>query len=67
MLTLKVDGMTCGHCVQSVTKVLSSIPKVEKVSRVDLAAGVAVVEGEPDAQAVIAALAKAGFPARVNP
>ncbi|MGP0629692.1 heavy-metal-associated domain-containing protein [Nitrospina sp. 32_T5] len=33
--TLKVDGMTCGHCVETVSKAVSSIPGVSKVD-VDL-------------------------------
>ncbi|MCF8720650.1 heavy-metal-associated domain-containing protein [Nitrospina gracilis] len=33
--TLRVDGMTCGHCVETVSKAVSSIPGVSKVD-VDL-------------------------------
>ncbi|CCQ91539.1 Copper chaperone CopZ [Nitrospina gracilis 3/211] len=33
--TLNVDGMTCGHCVETVSKAVSSIPGVSKVD-VDL-------------------------------
>ena len=36
--TIIVSGMTCGHCVNSVTEELSKISGVEKVE-VDLASG----------------------------
>ena len=28
-LTLSIDGMSCGHCVQTVTKALSGVPGVK--------------------------------------
>jgi copper chaperone len=40
---LKIEGMSCNHCVLSVREALESVPGVEKAS-VDLAAGTAVVE-----------------------
>ena len=30
-VTLKVDGMTCGGCVASVTRVLKAVPGVDRV------------------------------------
>lgn len=41
--TLKVQGMTCGHCERTVREVLEGAPGVRS-ARVDLAAGRAVVE-----------------------
>ncbi len=41
--TLKVGGMSCGHCVMAVTKALRSVAGVED-ARVDLQAGSAVVQ-----------------------
>ena len=41
--TLKVDGMTCGHCVQAVTKALKGTEGVSD-AQVDLQAGRAQVE-----------------------
>lgn len=41
--TLKVDGMTCGHCVQAVTKALKGTEGVSN-AQVDLQAGRAQVE-----------------------
>ena len=37
-LTLKIDGMTCGHCVSSVTEELTAVPGISHVE-VTLAAG----------------------------
>ena len=38
MKTIKVNGMSCGHCVASVTKALEEMDNIENVS-VDLEAG----------------------------
>jgi copper chaperone len=38
--TLKIEGMTCGHCVMSVTKELSKLPGAADV-KVDLASSTA--------------------------
>lgn len=37
-ITLNIDGMTCGHCVSSVTEELSAVPGVNNVE-VALSAG----------------------------
>jgi hypothetical protein len=42
--TLKIEGMTCDHCADSVRKALLACPGVEAV-QVDLAAGGATVSG----------------------
>lgn len=60
-----VNGMTCGHCVSSVTEELSSLEGVQSVS-VDLQAGgtsrVMVVSSKPiPAEAVRAAVSEAGY------
>jgi copper chaperone len=41
--TLKVDGMSCDHCVKAVTEALQSVSGV-RTAEVDLGAGRAVVE-----------------------
>lgn len=58
----KVEGMTCGHCVSSVTQEVSTIAGVLSVN-VDLASGnVAVESREPlDTQDVAAAVEEAGY------
>lgn len=60
-----VDGMTCGHCVSSVTEKVTAIDGVESVS-VDLNAGgtsrVMVVSSQPISAAQIdAAITEAGY------
>ncbi|MBO9524342.1 MAG: heavy-metal-associated domain-containing protein [Nocardioidaceae bacterium] len=57
-----VTGMTCGHCVASVTEEVREIPGVTDVD-VDLASGSLVVtSADPlDAAAVRAAVEEAGY------
>ncbi|MFV2029625.1 heavy-metal-associated domain-containing protein [Neisseria sp. S1] len=64
-VTLNIEGMTCGGCVNSVTRVLEAIEGVEKV-QVDLASGRAVIniaEGKTDTTQLIEAIENAGFDA----
>ena len=63
--TFSVDGMTCGHCVSSVTEELNAIPGVQDVV-VDLHAGASspvtvVSEGPLPEDAIAAAVAEAGY------
>lgn len=58
----QVDGMSCGHCVQMVTKAIVAQDPAAKVD-VDLSAGVVTVEAGLDDAAVIAALDEAGYDA----
>ncbi|WP_431944721.1 heavy-metal-associated domain-containing protein [Micromonospora marina] len=60
--TYQVNGMTCGHCVNSVSAELSALPGVTDV-QVDLAGGrVTVTSRNPlDVDAVRAAVDEAGY------
>jgi len=60
--TFTVTGMTCGHCVRSVTEEVSDIPGVLDV-QVDLATGRLTVSSTTplDASAVRAAVEEAGY------
>ena len=60
--TWTVTGMTCGHCVASVTEEVTEIDGVESVD-VDLATGaVTVTSAEPlEDDAVRAAVEEAGY------
>lgn len=60
--TYTVTGMTCGHCVASVTEEVREIAGVEDVA-VDLASGaVTITSTEPlDDAAVRAAVEEAGY------
>lgn len=66
--TLKIDGMSCGHCVARVKKALEGVPNLAVVT-VDV--GSAKVGGEPTSlsdiiDAAIRALDEAGYAARVD-
>jgi len=60
--TYTVVGMTCGHCVSSVTEEVSQVPGVTDVD-VDLASGGLTVTSENpvDDSAVQAAVEEAGY------
>ncbi|MCT2276898.1 heavy-metal-associated domain-containing protein [Micromonospora chalcea] len=60
--TYQVSGMTCGHCVNSVSTELSALPGVTDV-QVDLATGrVTVTSQNPlDTDAIRAAVDEAGY------
>ena len=55
-----VAGMTCDHCVRSVTEEVSEVPGVTAVE-IDLAGGRLTVQGDADDAAVRAAVAEAGY------
>ncbi|MYS79836.1 heavy-metal-associated domain-containing protein [Embleya scabrispora] len=60
--TFTVSGMTCGHCVSSVTEEVSEVSGVTDVE-VELASGLVTVTSEQpvDADAVRAAVVEAGY------
>ena len=63
-ITLSVTGMTCDHCVQSVTKALQAVAGVEKVS-VSLDTGRARVDGKAGPGALVRAVEEEGYKAQV--
>ncbi len=62
-MRLKVDGMTCGHCAQTVARALEEVPGV-KSARVSLEKGEAEVSGDVAAAALVAAVEEEGYKAR---
>lgn len=64
-VTLKVEGMTCGHCVGRVQKALESAPGVVE-AKVDLDAGTAEVRfgAGADAAGLSEIVTEAGYPAQ---
>jgi copper chaperone CopZ len=59
--TYRVDGMTCGHCVNAVTGEVSKVTGVTDVN-VDLDARTVTVSGETfDDAAIAAAVDEAGY------
>lgn len=58
---LKIEGMSCGHCVMHVQSALEDVPGV-KSAKVDLLERQALVDGEAlDDQALRAAVSDAGY------
>jgi copper chaperone len=64
---LKVTGMTCGHCEIAVRKALQAVPGVVRVVTVDRKKERAVVEGDAVEQALVDAVADAGYTAELLP
>jgi copper chaperone len=64
--TLKIEGMTCNHCVHSVQQALSSLPGVKK-AEVSLSQKEALVESEGplDLSAAVKAVEEEGYQAHV--
>jgi copper chaperone len=62
MKTVPVKGMSCNHCVASVTKALEAVPGVANVT-VSLEKGLAAFEEKTpvDAELIRAAIKKIGF------
>ena len=60
--TYTVTGMTCAHCVSSVTEEVSELAGVTDV-QVDLDSGLLTVTGDADEAAVTAAVEEAGYTA----
>ena len=64
--TLKIDGMSCGHCVASVNKALG---QADGVTVATVALGTAAVEFDPTTtspEKIADAVSKAGYLARVT-
>ena len=60
--TYTVSGMTCGHCVASVTEEVQEIPGVRDVDVVLETGAVTITSDEPvEADAVKAAVEEAGY------
>lgn len=60
--TVSVTGMTCAHCVASVTEEIQEIPGVEAVAVVLETGAVTITSTEPvDDAAVEAAVEEAGY------
>lgn len=62
MKSIKIKGMSCGHCVMAVTKALSALDGIKNVN-VDLKSGVATYEEVKavDPGVVVTAVKKAGY------
>jgi copper chaperone CopZ len=63
--TVEVENMSCGGCVNSITKGLKTIDGVDSVA-VDLDNGKITIEGDVDQSAALEKLAKMGYPEKGN-
>jgi len=64
-MKISIDGMSCGHCVNAVTKALAAVPGVNIRSVAIGSAEIEATEGWDGGKA-IAALQQAGYTARVT-
>ncbi len=65
MTKLKIEGMSCEHCVRAVSGALEKIPGVETVVEVNLDRGEAIVEGSAETSLLIAAIKEEGYKAEI--
>ena len=65
MTKLKIDGMSCDHCVRAVSEALRGVPGVETIVEVSLDRGEAILEGSAETAALIAAVEEEGYRAEV--
>lgn len=65
-LTLHIEGMSCGHCLQTVNRTLAAMPGVEvgsvRIGRADLRYD----ENAIDPARIAEAVTGAGYPAAVS-
>ena len=59
-IKLRVQGMTCDHCVRAITLAVSQVPGVRSVS-VDLKSGEVTIDGAPDTMAAQHAIEGEGY------
>lgn len=65
MTKLKIEGMSCQHCVAAVNGALAHVSGVTRVASVDLETGTAEVEGNADIEVLLAAVREEGYEAEV--
>ncbi|WP_263140616.1 cation transporter [Pseudomonas sp. RIT-PI-AD] len=63
MQTFKVQGISCGHCVRSITQAIQALEPSAQV-QVDIAGGEVKVESALSAERIVAAISAEGYPAR---
>ena len=63
MIKLKVTGMSCDHCVRAVNNALGAVKGVESVVEVSLERSEALIEGQPEISALLAAVEEEGYSA----
>ena len=64
--SIAIEGMSCGHCVQQVSKALQSVPGVT-VEAVTVGSARIGATDASASRAAVAAIEKAGYKATVSP
>ena len=64
-MKLKVNGMTCMHCVGAVKKAMEQLPNVDTVE-VSLEQTQAMISGTADIPTMVAAIKEAGYSAEAE-
>lgn len=65
-ITIKITGMTCGHCSAAVARALERVPGV-KSAEVSLEQAQATVSGTADPRTLVAAVKEEGYGAELQP
>lgn len=60
MTTVKIKGMSCNHCVNSVREALAKLPDIKDIT-IDLEAGEARFDGDVAPESVKKAITAIGF------
>ncbi|TGK11370.1 copper chaperone [Leptospira fletcheri] len=60
MRELKIEGMTCGHCVSAIKSAVQSLDRNAKIE-IDLNTGSAKLESEIDDSSLAAAIEEEGY------
>ena len=66
MIALNIEGMSCMHCVKTVTEALATVKGVEGTPEVTLDPGGALVNGSASTDELIAAVKEAGYQASLK-
>ncbi len=67
MIKLRVTGMTCEHCEKAVSNALSDVAGVDKVVGVSREREEAIVEGDAETEALLAAVREEGYEVQIAP
>ena len=65
-LTLHIEGMSCGHCLNAVNKALTGLPGVEAISVRIGRADLRYDEGQSDPTRIVQAVSAAGYRATAS-
>jgi copper chaperone CopZ len=60
LVTLHIEGMSCGHCLNAVSRALNAVPGAE-VKSVQMGRAEVEVLAKPAVEALVAAVAEAGY------